>query len=62
MIAPARVPQVITVESCHQRSALPPRSGTMRYERRYVRTTETIEVSHTSWVKGVSKLIRSAPA
>ena len=27
MIAPARVPQVITVESCHHRSGLPPRSG-----------------------------------
>ena len=30
MIAPARVPQVITVESCHQRSELPPRSGITR--------------------------------
>src|SRR5918998_6447334 len=48
MTAPARVPQLITVESCHQRSGLPPRSGTMTYERAYVSTTETIEVSHTS--------------
>ena len=30
MIAPASVPQVITVDSCHQRSGLPPRSGMMK--------------------------------
>src|SRR5919112_2796213 len=60
MIAPARVPQVITVESCHHRSELPPRSGTITYDSRYVRTTETIEVSQTSCVSGVSKLNRPA--
>src|SRR5918997_4947437 len=54
MIAPASVPQVITVESCHHRSELPPSSGTIRYESTYVSTTETIEVSHTSCVSGVS--------
>ena len=27
MMAPASVPQVITVESCHQSDVLPPRSG-----------------------------------
>src|SRR4051812_19901187 len=56
MIAPAKVPQVMTVESCHHRSGLPPRLGTMTYERMYVSTTETIEVSQTSCVSGVSKL------
>src|SRR5918994_4820632 len=60
MIAPARVPQVITVESCHHRSGLPPRLGTITYDSRYVRTTETIEVSQTSCVSGVSKLNRPA--
>ena len=32
MIAPASVPQEMTVESCHQRSGLPPRLGTITYE------------------------------
>src|SRR5688572_30477913 len=59
MMAPARVPQVITLDSCHHRSPLPPRSGTIRYERRYVSTTERIEVNHTSRVSGDSKLNRA---
>src|SRR3954462_208448 len=62
MIAPARVPQVITVESCHQRSPLPARVGIVRYDRMYVSTTDTIEVSQTSWVSGVSKLNRATSA
>src|SRR5688572_32110349 len=60
MMAPARVPQVITVESCHQRSGSPLRLGMMKYDRTYVSTTETMEVSQTSWVSGVSKLKRVA--
>ena len=32
MIAPASVPQVMTVESCHHRSALPPSVGISRYD------------------------------
>ena len=33
MMAPARVPQVITVESCHHRLVLPPMSGIISAER-----------------------------
>ena len=33
MMAPASVPQVITVESCHHRFGLPPMSGIMKAER-----------------------------
>ena len=33
MMAPASVPQVITVDSCHHRFVLPPMSGIMKYER-----------------------------
>ena len=54
MIAPASVPQVITVLSFHQRVGSPPMSGMRRYETTYVRTTDTIEVSHTSVVSGAS--------
>ena len=32
MIAPASVPQVITVDSCHHRSVLPPSVGINRYD------------------------------
>src|SRR5262249_38395762 len=59
MIAPARVPQVITVDSFHQR--LPsPRSRTSSYDAKYVKGTETSDVSHTSDVRGASKFIRVA--
>src|SRR3569832_1279616 len=61
MIAPASVPQVITVESFHQ-SDPSPRSLMRRYERTYVSTTEMIDVSHTSAVSGASKFIFAALA
>src|SRR5436190_24153761 len=47
MIAPARVPQVMTVESFHQSVGSPPRSGIRRYDTTYVSTTEMMDVSHT---------------
>src|SRR6476661_10089414 len=53
MIAPASVPQVITVDSFHQ-SVPPPRSGMIAFDTRYVNATDTIDVSHTSVVSGVS--------
>src|SRR4029077_9656183 len=58
MIAPASVPQVITVDSFHQ-SEPSPRSGTRKYDTVYVMTTDTIDVSHTSEVSGASKFILS---
>src|SRR3954462_193586 len=61
MIAPASVPQVITVDSFHQR--LPsPRSLMRRYDAMYVSATETSDVNHTSNVSGASKFIRSTVA
>src|SRR5215212_2328355 len=53
MIAPARVPQVMTVESFHH-SEPSPRSFTRTKETMYVRITEMIDVSHTSEVRGAS--------
>src|SRR6267378_3701440 len=51
MMAPARVPQVMTVESFHQR--LPsPRSLISSYDATYVTPTETRDVNHTSVVSG----------
>src|SRR4029079_5007871 len=59
MIAPASVPQVMTVESFHHK--LPsPRPGIIRYDTAYVARTETIEVSQTRRVSGASKFILSA--
>src|SRR5881628_1855727 len=58
MIAPASVPQVITVESFHQRVPSP-RSLMRTYEAIYVSTTETMEVSQTRNVSGASKFMRS---
>src|SRR5512141_3201485 len=56
MIAPARVPQVMMVESFHH--IVPsPRSAMRSHETRAVRPTETMEVSHTSVVSGTSKFI-----
>src|SRR3569833_225688 len=53
MIAPASVPHVITVDSFHQ-SVPSPNVGMINFETRYVNATETIDVSHTSVVIGVS--------
>src|SRR5262249_8665464 len=60
MIAPASVPHVIIVESFHQSVGLPPMFGMIRYDTRYVSATETIDVSHTSRVRGASKFIFGA--
>src|SRR5688572_20131717 len=62
MMAPASVPHVMTVESCHHRSGLPPRLGMVRYDSTYVRNTEKIDVTQTSCVSGASKFILVAPA
>src|SRR5512143_1658699 len=61
MIAPAKVPQVITLDSCHH-SVPSPRSGNIRYETMYVSTTDMIEVNHTRNVSGASKFILSTLA
>src|SRR5262245_24880565 len=58
MMAPARVPQLMMADSCHQRVPFP-RSPMSRYETTKVMATETIEVSHTSDVSGASKFILS---
>ncbi len=55
MIAPARVPQVMIVESFHQ-SVPSPSAGISRYDSRYVIAMETIEVSQMREVSGCSKL------
>src|SRR5215203_4352684 len=61
MIAPARVPHVITVDNF--RHIVPsPSSGMSRYETRYVISTDTIDVSHTRIVRGVYKFITVAAA
>src|SRR5215813_537616 len=60
MIAPARVPQLMIVESFHHSVSLPPMCGMTRYETTKVRTSETIEVIQTSDVSGASKFIVSA--
>jgi len=59
MMAPASVPQVMTVDSFHQRvpSPSPPISTE---EATYVMTTDTPEVIHTSEVSGASKFILAA--
>src|SRR4051794_11837189 len=54
MMAPASVPQVMTVDSFHHSEESPPRSGMRRYDTTYVSTTDTIDVSHTSVVSGAS--------
>src|SRR5712692_1400883 len=59
MIAPASVPQVITVESFHQRVPSPS-SGISSHDAKYVMSTEMIDVIHTSEVSGASKFIRVA--
>src|SRR5580698_9460381 len=60
MIAPARVPQVMMVESFHHCDASPARSGISAYEAMKVNATDTSEVIHTSCVRGASKLSLSA--
>src|SRR3954469_12371964 len=63
MIAPASVPQVMMVDSFHQSvSSRRPSRGMRRYDTMYVITTDTIDVSQTSWVSGFSKFILSALA
>src|SRR5690606_13479676 len=59
MMAPASVPQVITVESFHQ-SVPSPRSAMSSPERMYVSATEISDVSQTSDVNGASKFMRVA--
>src|SRR5215467_180753 len=59
MIAPARVPQEMMVESFHQSEGSPPRSGMMSLETMKVRMIETNEVIQTSEVSGASKFMSS---
>src|SRR5438132_11054762 len=54
MMAPAKVPQVMTRDSFHHRVGSPPRCGISRREARKVSATETNDVSHTSVVSGAS--------
>src|SRR3954470_13904202 len=61
MIAPARVPHVMTLESFHQ-SEPSPRFGIIKYDTMYVSTTDRIDVIHTRNVSGASKFILSAVA
>src|SRR4026209_1412110 len=56
MMAPASVPHVMMVDSLHE-SVPSPRSPMSSLDTMYVRTTEIIDVSHTSWVSGASKFI-----
>src|SRR6476660_665119 len=58
MIAPASVPQVMTVDSFHH-SVPSPRSGTRNFFFNDTATTETNDVSQTSEVSGASKFILS---
>src|SRR3954466_13264628 len=59
MIAPARVPQVITADNFHH-SVPSPRSGIIIFETTNVRATDRIDVSQTRNVSGASKFIFSA--
>src|SRR5215469_15237129 len=59
MMAPARVPQVMTVASFHH-SEPSPSVGMSHQETMEVRTTETMEVIHTRLVRGCSKFIFAA--
>src|ERR1700729_2876080 len=62
IIAPARVPQEIIVESFHHRLVSPFSTGTIFHEIAKVIAIETSEVIHTSEVSGDSKFILSAAA
>src|ERR1700733_4345990 len=57
IIAPARVPQVITEESFHHSVVSPPRFGIIWLDTRYVAPIEMAEVNHTREVSGASKFI-----
>src|SRR3954470_18423835 len=61
MIAPARVPHVMTADSFHH-NVPSPRSGIMIFETMNVSTTDRIDVSQTRNVNGASKFILSAIA
>src|SRR5262252_8559051 len=60
MIAPASVPQVMTVESFHQ-SVPSPRSRMSSQDAKYVSSTETIDVSHTNDERGAGDAVRLEP-
>src|SRR5262245_34652897 len=61
MIAPARVPHVMMLDSFHH--IVPsPRSRRRSQETAYVSTTDTADVSHTRNVSGASKFIFAALA
>src|SRR4051794_18847734 len=62
MMAPARVPQEMMMESFHQSVLSPPRVGIISLETRKVRTIETKEVIQTSEVSGASKFMSSESA
>ena len=62
MIAPASVPHDDDRDSFHQSVVSPAKSGIVSYETTKVRITETIEVSQTRGVSGVSKFISLALA
>src|SRR5262249_52819859 len=59
MMAPARVPQEMIMESFHHSVASPPRSGMISLETTKVRMIETNEVIHTREVSGASKFMSS---
>src|SRR5262245_8965131 len=59
MMAPASVPQVMTVESFHH-SEPSPSVGISRYDAPYVSAMDTNEVSQTRRVSGASKFIAAA--
>src|SRR5438270_10350079 len=61
MMAPARVPQEMMMESFHQ-SDPSPRLGMISLETMKVRIMETIEVIQTSEVSGASKFMSSESA
>src|SRR5215510_12923080 len=60
MIAPARVPQEMMVESFHHKVVSPPRSGMISLDTMKVSAMETNDVIHTSEVSGASKFMSSA--
>src|SRR5450759_2214810 len=61
MIAPASVPQVMTLDNFHH-SEPSPSVGIIRYDTMYVSTTDVIDVSQTRDVRGASKFILSTSA
>src|SRR5512143_4314701 len=54
MMAPASVPQLMIIDSFHQRLSFPPMLGMSSFETTNVMTTEMIDVIHTSDVSGCS--------